>query len=84
MSLVFDFFQTYFKRFWVLVVDDFVENFKYYFLVIETTSITEIRKKKILKVLRGQLFLGHLLYICIYICVCVCVCTNSRAQFQFE
>ena len=46
LSLVFDFFQMYLKRFWDLVVNDFVENFKYYLLVIKTTSITETRERK--------------------------------------
>ena len=45
-SLVFDFFQIYLKQFWDLVVHDFVENFKCYFLVIKITSITEIKEKK--------------------------------------
>ena len=46
MFSVFDFFQIYLKRFWDLVVDDFVENFKCYLLVIKSISTTEIVREK--------------------------------------
>ena len=58
MSLVLDYFQIYLKRFWDLIVDDFYRKFQVQSLANQNDFNQRNKREEILKVPRGQLFLG--------------------------